>query len=156
MHVSACMGTISLAHTSCVRDIDFDALRQRLYIACSSDDENAGGSVSVVGVYDCNGWSKQCCWQLEEKYGNIHAMVCATYPPPLVLCFFGFFVRGISTLRRFATYKKDLGQTIWPKFEFSVGWRSPNPCNFIDSHKDGVVVGTYDGTVHFIPEAEIG
>ena len=25
------------------------------------------------------------------------------------------------TLRRFATYKEDLGQPIWPKFEFSVG-----------------------------------
>jgi len=99
MHIAACVGTISVSHnllnlTSCVQDIDFDALRQRLYISCSSG--VAGGS--SVSVYDCNGWSKQCCWQLAENYGNIQAMVCAT---------------------------------------------------------DGVVVGTHDGTVHFIPEAEI-
>jgi len=31
----------------------------------------------------------------------------------------------MSTLRHFATYKEDLGQAIWPKFEFSVEWISP-------------------------------
>ena len=34
--------------------------------------------------------------------------------------------KGLSTLlRRFTTYKEDLGQAIWPKFEFSVEWISP-------------------------------
>ena len=28
----------------------------------------------------------------------------------------------ITTLQRLATYKADLGQVIWPKFEFSTEW----------------------------------
>ena len=30
----------------------------------------------------------------------------------------------MTTLRRFATYQQDLGQAIWPKFEFSTEWMS--------------------------------
>ena len=44
----------------------------------------------------------------------------------------GVFYRGISTLgpwmstlRRFTTYKTNLGQVIWPKFEFSLEWIFP-------------------------------